>query len=108
MSPAEVLRRAREVSASGPAGYRLGVVASFTAELLRPFLIVEGDAIGARPEPWMGGYGELESLIAADGSALWSSQPDVVWIALRIEDVEPRLALELPEIGAPATRARLD
>ena len=43
-----------------------------------------------------------------DRSELWRQAPDVLWIALRLEDVDRHLVHENAAIGPEATRRRLD
>jgi FkbH-like protein len=107
-SPADYVRQARALEASGRGQYRLAILSSFTAKLLRPFLVVEGDDLGARPEPWFAPFGQFESILADEDSPLWSSEPEIVWIALRVEDIDRDLQLAHPEIGADAVSERLD
>jgi FkbH-like protein len=108
IKPAEYLRKAREIEASWGEGVaRLGVISTFTAELLRPFLIVECERLNYSVRPWFGPFGQLEQLVLDERSALWQHAPDVLWIALRIEDVDRHLVHERPAIGAAATHARL-
>jgi FkbH-like protein len=109
IKPAEYLRRAREIEASWTHRVAtLGVLSTFTAELLRPFLVVECERIGCSVRPWFGPFGQLEQLVLDERSSLWQKSPDVLWIALRLEDVDRYLAHESPAIGPHATRQRLD
>ena len=43
-----------------------------------------------------------------DRSELWRQAPDVVWIAVRLEDVDRHLVHDSTAIGPEATRRRLD
>jgi FkbH-like protein len=106
--PAEYLRAAREIERSSDApGVRLAVISTFTAELLRPFIVVEGHRLGCTVKPWFGPFGQLEQLVLDDGSPLWQNQPDVLWIALRVEDVDRHLVHDSAAIGPQATGERL-
>ena len=109
-TPAEYLRAARAIEAGWTAGItpkRIKVLASFTADFLRPFLIVEADRLGLALRPWFAPYGQFEQLVLDPASALWAEPPDIVWVALRLEDVDPRLADELPELGSAERAARV-
>jgi FkbH-like protein len=107
--PAEYLKRAREIEATwGDGAATLGVISTFTAELLRPFVIVESEQLGCLVRPWFAPFGQLEQLVLDDDSALWRQNPEVLWIALRLDDVERHLAHECAAIGVAATQARLD
>ena len=107
--PAEYLKRAREIEATwGASAATLGVISTFTAELLRPFVIVESEQSGCPVRPWFAPFGQLEQLVLDDDSTLWRQNPDVLWIALRLDDVERHLAHESAAIGPAATQERLD
>ncbi|HEX4143243.1 MAG TPA: HAD-IIIC family phosphatase [Pirellulales bacterium] len=112
--PAEYIRAAREIEAAR-AGQStpekvatLAVLSTFTAELLKPFLVVEAESLDCPLRPWFGPFGQLEQLVLDDRSELWRQAPDVVWIALRLEDVDRHLVHESAAIGPEETRHRLD
>lgn len=107
--PAEYLRAARQIEADPSVRPRtLGVLSTFTAELMRPYLVVESHELGNPLRPWFGPFGQLEQLALDPSSALWQQSPDVLWIALRLEDVDRSLVHEFAEIGPAAAQARLD
>ncbi len=107
--PAEYLKRAREIEAAwGDRVATLGVISTFTAELLRPFVIVESEQLGCPVRPWFAPFGQLEQLVLDDDSALWRQNPDVLWIAVRLDDIERHLAHDRAAIGPAATQERLD
>ncbi|HEY2895224.1 MAG TPA: HAD-IIIC family phosphatase [Pirellulales bacterium] len=108
LKPAEYLRKAREIEANWPAQMvSVATISSFTAELLRPYLIVEADALNCPARPWFGAFGQLEQLVLDENSPLWQQNPDVLWIAVRIEDVDRYLPFEAAGLGPDATRDRL-
>src|SRR5215471_3442550 len=109
LKPAEILARARELEASfaqhaQSAVVRLAVLSSFTAEFLRPYVMVEAAALGLQVLPWFGPFGGFEPQVLDPASPLWSERRDLVWLAMRIEDVDPELAHDWPAL-APADRA---
>ncbi|MBI3837580.1 MAG: HAD-IIIC family phosphatase [Planctomycetia bacterium] len=107
--PAEYLRLAREIEASPVEGAaKLAVLSTFTAELLRPFLVVECQRLNCPVRPWFGPFGQLEQQVLDDRSPLAQQSPDVLWLALRLEDMDRHLVHESPAIGPAATRQRLD
>jgi len=119
--PAEYIRAAREIEAAraseaaGVSGAAQGenvatlaVLSTFTAELLKPFLVVEAQWLNCPLRPWFGPFGQLEQLVLDDRSDLWKQSPDVLWIAVRLEDVDRHLVHESAAIGPEATRRRLD
>ncbi len=84
------------------------MLSTFTAELLRPFVIVECQRLNCPVRPWFGPFGQLEQLVLDERSALWQHAPDVLWIALRLEDVDRHLIHESHVLGLDETRRRLD
>ena len=109
--PADYLRQSRAVQAAwkdrGEPVIHVAVLGSFTTEFLGPFLIVEGDRLGVAIDPWFGPFGQFEQLVLDKRSALWARPVDVAWVALRIEDVDPRLVQELPALGSVERQERL-
>jgi FkbH-like protein len=108
MKPAEYLGAARQLEEARPEhALRLAVLSSFSAELLKPYVIVESDRLGVPVHPWFGAFGQFEQLVLPDASPLWTSRPDVVWLALRLEDLDPRFVDDHPAIGGRAAAARI-
>jgi FkbH-like protein len=106
--PAEVLARARQLLASFDAtALRLAVLASFTADFLKPHLVVEAADLDLRVMPWIAPFGMFEQQVLANDSPLWSEPVGAVWLTMRIEDVEPNLVHELPAIGPEAAAERI-
>lgn len=90
LTRADCLRLAAELEANPPAHLRpvtLAVLATFTADLLRPWLVVEcarrGMALKWRASP----YGQVEQQIVDPASDLYAANPDAVIILLRLADV---------------------
>ena len=81
---------------------------TFTADFLKPFLVVEAERLDCPLRPWFGPFGQLEQLVLDDRFDLWQQAPDVLWIAVRLEDVDRHLIHESTAIGPEATRQRLD
>lgn len=111
--PAGYLRRARELEAEfaarseGARAVRLGVLASFSADLLRPFLVVEADRLGVPLHPWFGGFNQFEQVVFGSDSPLWTQRPDALWIAMRLADVDPAFVDEFPDLGVEVAAERL-
>ncbi|HEX9886202.1 MAG TPA: HAD-IIIC family phosphatase, partial [Longimicrobiales bacterium] len=106
---AEVMRRARAIEAALPEDApRLAVLATFTAGTLAPYLTVDSHDAGFPLRPWIGPFGQLEQIVMAEDSGLWEADPAAVWIALRVEDVDPHLAVDVPDLDAGQVAARLD
>lgn len=106
-SPAEYLKRARELEKSAHPARTLGVLASFSAQFLEPYLIVESAETGVLVRPWFGPFNQFEQEIFEPESELWHHQPDVLWIALRIGDVDPLLVVDYPVLGVDAAAERV-
>ncbi len=91
-TPAAYLKAARAIDASQVEGLRplrIAVLATFTAEFLRPYLTVEGAARGFAFTTWFGPWGQLEEQALDDASELYAQQPDAVVILARMEDLAP-------------------
>ncbi|MBX7099998.1 MAG: HAD-IIIC family phosphatase [Myxococcaceae bacterium] len=106
-TPAEIMRQARTLKASGVPTRKLAVLSSFTAGFLEPSLVVESHGLGFALSPWFGPFNQFEQLVLSPASELWAQQPDALWIAMRVEDVDPRLASELPALDAKAAAERV-
>jgi FkbH-like protein len=112
-SPAAYREAARGIKAEPPRGLkplRLAVLASFTGAPLDAYLVVECARRGLRVKPWFGPYNQLEQQALEEASALYASNPDVIAIMARLEDLLPdlswRFASFTPE-GIDALLARL-
>src|SRR5262245_18435667 len=106
---AEYHQRARELEAfNGETPVKVAVLASFTAELLKPYIIVERADLGCLIAPWFAPFGQFEHVIMDPQSPLWKEKYDLVWIALRLEDLDRHLHHEHPSLGPERTSARLD
>ena len=57
-------------------------------EFLKPYILVESDAIGCPLLPWFGPFGQFEQMILDDHGPLWHEKPDILWLSLRIQDVD--------------------
>jgi FkbH-like protein len=87
---------------------RLSVLATFTAEPLRPHLIVEGAARRLRIQPHFMPFNQLEIQVLSDGSGLYASKPDVVLIAARVEELAPHLAGRFSSLTTTQVVAEID
>lgn len=82
-----------------PQSLRLGVVHTYTSDLLDPWLALHAALNGLACETYHAPYG-LALQEAEPGSALVAHQPDIMLILLRREDLHPEVAL--PLTGLPA------
>jgi FkbH-like protein len=72
---------------------RVGVLASYTAQLLAPYLKVEGAARGLAMAPWFAPYGQLEQAALDKNSPLYAHRPEIIVLLTRLEDVAAPLAI---------------
>lgn len=73
---------------------RVAVLATVAAQVLEPFLVVEGAARGWRIEAWFGPFGQLEAQALEAASALYAQRPEAIVILARIEELAPAWAEE--------------
>lgn len=85
------VRRLRSGAAAHLRPLRVAVAASFRAEPLANYLIVEGARRGFYLDPWFTPYGQFELQCSTPESALFAGRPDIVVIATRIADLAPTL-----------------
>jgi FkbH-like protein len=106
-SPASYLAAARQVRA-GELGslraLRLAVLSTVSAQLLEPFLIVEGARRGLRLTPWFAPFGQLEMTALESTGALYAEQPDVIVVLARPEELLPELYERIGREGESFTR----
>lgn len=107
-SHANYLKRSREIEGlSQPDQATVAILSSFTADLLRPYLVVESYNVGLPLKPLFCAFGQFEQILLNDHSDLWSESPDMIWIMLRIEDIEPHLVDKFAELGPETTHGYL-
>jgi FkbH-like protein len=85
------VRRLRSAAASHLRPLRVAFAASFRADPLANYLVVEGARRGFHLDPWFAPYGQFELQCSAPESPLFAERPDVVVIATRMEDLAPDL-----------------
>jgi HAD superfamily phosphatase (TIGR01681 family) len=93
--PAAYLSAAREIESNPDRGLlpvSIGIVSSFTLDLVAPYLVVEAAQRGFRVTPFFAPFNQLEQQILQAGSALYRSQPDVILVAARLEEMSPALS----------------
>jgi len=94
----EVARHAREV-APNPRPLRLGILHTYTSDLLDPWLETEAALHGLELATYHGPYGVTLQEARAD-SELVSHAPDLTLLLLRYEDLHPDLSRPLSRLGA--------
>jgi FkbH-like protein len=70
---------------------RVSVLSSFTAEILRPYIVVEGARRGMHVRLHFCPFNQIEIQALNPTSELYKSQPDVIVIALQLEDIAPNV-----------------
>ena len=85
------VRRLRSEAVPHLRPLRVAIAASFRAEPLANYLIVEGARRGFLLDPWFTPYGQFELQCSTPESALFAGRPDIVVIATRMEDLAPTL-----------------
>ena len=71
---------------------RVSVLRSFTFEPVIPFLKVQGAKAGFCPKIYIGPYNQLYQEVMNEKSDFYQHQPDVVFLAIRIEELDPYLS----------------
>ncbi len=105
---ADYLRLARDLELEkGKPYHKLAILSSFTGDFLKPYIMVESDEIGFFLKPWFGPFNQFEQMVLDEDSILWQQKPDIIWIAVRIEDVDRYLIDEFPRLNAEQAKARL-
>src|SRR5258705_13925426 len=73
----------------------IAVLVSFTADLLRPYIVVEAARLGVRAEVAIGPFNQFEQAALDGGGLLRRKRFAVAVAAFRLEDVAPRLAYDV-------------
>ena len=111
--PASYLAAARQLAqhaGDGLTPVRIFVLASFTFDLVTPYLVVEAARRGLAAQVATGPFGQLEQQVLEPGSQLYGFDASVIVIAARVEDLAPELVdgfLAAPPTAAAAYVARI-
>jgi FkbH-like protein len=103
--PAGYLAAARELSALPGTQLRtvnLFVLASFTFDLITPYVIVEGARAGLAVNVKINPFAQLEQQVLDPESDLARSPADVVVVATRVEELAPQLVDDVLRMSASA------
>ena len=93
-TPAAYLQAARRVQAGEiPClrELRVAVLSTVSAQMLQPFLVVEGARRGLRLALWFAPFGQLEQQALDAGSLLYAGGPEAVVVFVRLEELAPML-----------------
>lgn len=104
---AEYLDRARQLELLEGRAAKLAVVASFTADFLRPYMIVESEKFGFLLKPWFAPFNQFEQMVMDSSSPLWQNSPDIIWFAMRPEDSDRYLPFEFASLNYSKVKDRL-
>ncbi len=94
MTRAEFVQQAAAIMAEADPGLRplnLAILSTFTVDLMRPCLVVEGAAQGFRLDLWVAPFGQIEQQAFDAGSLLYQAKRDILLILPRIEDWLPEV-----------------
>ena len=91
LSRADYMRLSRELEASQAPALNLAVLASFTADFLRPCLVVEAARRQLGFNIWLAPFGQIEQQIVDARSELFTQPRDLVLVIVRLEDWLPDL-----------------
>ena len=69
----------------------VAVLSTFTFDLVSPFLVVESARRGMRVSPFIAPFNQLEQQALDQDSALYQSDPSVIVVAARLEELAPPL-----------------
>lgn len=106
-TPAAYLKAARQLDASGLRPIRAGVLSTFTAQFLAPFVQVEGARRGFALTPWFAPWGHLEEQALDPASELFAQQPDAIIVLARIEEMLPAVATSFLALSDDERHAQL-
>ena len=110
LTRAETMKLAAELESAPPPELRplrLAVLATFTADLLRPVLVVEGARRGLALSWWAGPFGQVEQQIIDPSSGIYTEKPDVILLLLRAADLAPAAGERFLSMDASAGQAQL-
>lgn len=70
---------------------RVAMLSSFTAEILRPYLVVEGARVGNKILIHFCPFNQIEVQVLNPASELYQANSDVIIVAISLEDISPQL-----------------
>jgi FkbH-like protein len=101
-TPAAYLQAARRVQAgeiTGLRALRVAVLSTVSAQLLQPYLIVQGARCGLQITPWFAPFGQLEVPALDVQGPLYSEKPDAIVILARFDELAPDFSGQFPAGG---------
>ena len=107
LSQAQQLSTHMQTLADAPVPVRLGIVRTYTTDLLDPWLDFEAALQGLAADVYHAPYG-MTVQEATPGSGLVRHEPDVTVLMLRFEDLDPESGLPLASFDAAQRQALAD
>ncbi|MGE3595691.1 MAG: HAD-IIIC family phosphatase [Dehalococcoidia bacterium] len=92
LGPAQYQRIARQLAAAPAPGLsplRLGMLASYTLDFLRPVVTVEAARVGFTANLYLGDFGQLEQPVLDPGSSLHAFAPELLVLLFQPADLVP-------------------
>ena len=87
----ECNRICKEIEGNPRSTVRIAVLRSFVIDQLEKFLVVDAYKCGIKTNIFLGGYNQFHQEIYDEQSSLYSYKPDIVILAVRLEDLYPQL-----------------
>ncbi|MES2736766.1 MAG: HAD-IIIC family phosphatase [Verrucomicrobiota bacterium] len=81
---------------------KVAILSTFTVDLMKPCLIVEGAAQGFLLDLWLGPFGQIEQQVFDPGSLFYQADPQSVLLLARLEDWAPEVACRFVSLPAEA------
>lgn len=100
----QVSRRLAAASADGMRSLKVAYLSSFTVDQLVPYVTAELAQRGGLADNYIAPFGQIEQELLDRNSGLHRHSADVVFIAIRLEDILPDLPALLLEQGPAASR----
>lgn len=104
----KVTRQIEAVSFKELKSVQLAFLSTFTSELLKPYIVVESAVRGILAVPYFAPFNQLEQQVLDRNSPLYKSEPDVVVLAMRIEDIAPNLMHRFVTLSENDIKIELD
>jgi len=98
-TPASYLQAARRVQAGEIPhlrGLRVAFLSTVSAQMLHPFLVVEGVRWGLHLAPWFAPFGQFEEQALEARGALYAGNPEAIVVLARLEELAPAFYLHFP------------
>jgi len=111
LTPASYLEAARQIQAGaldGLKALRVALLATFTADPLQPYLVVESAVRGLLVKPYLAPFNQVEQQVFDRASGLYAFRPDVIAIATRLEEIAPRLLERFLALSSQEIEEELD